>query len=95
MQFYEMAEIIQRVEQTNLALMQKGGRRSTLVLSQISSTSVSLNAVPSACEAYLDRRMTLGETEQTIRDEMDRLIEGKNATWEIGTISRKTWTGRN
>ena len=36
---YEMAEIIQRVEQTNLELMQKGGRRSTLVLSQISSTS--------------------------------------------------------
>lgn len=90
---YEMAEIIQRVEQTNLELMQKGGRRSTLVMSQISSTSVSLNAVPSACEVYLDRRMVVGETEQTIRDEMDRLIAGKNATWEIGTLHRKTWTG--
>ena len=50
-----MAEIIQRVEQTNLELMKKKGRRGTLVLSQISSTSVSLNAVPSACEIYLDR----------------------------------------
>ena len=90
---YEMAEIIQRVEQTNLELMQKGGRRSTLVLSQISSTAVSLNAVPSACEAYLDRRMVVGETEQIIRDEMDRLIAGKNATWEIDTLRRVTWTG--
>ena len=90
---YEMAEIIQRVEQTNLALMQKGGRRSTLVMSQISSTGVSLNAVPSACEAYLDRRMVVGETEQTIRDEMERIIAGKNAEWEIGTLHRKTWTG--
>jgi putative selenium metabolism hydrolase len=90
---YEMAEIIQRVEQTNLELMQKGGRRSTLVLSRISSTAVSLNAVPSVCEAYLDRRMVVGETEQTIRDEMDRLIAGKNAAWEIDTLRRKTWTG--
>jgi putative selenium metabolism hydrolase len=31
---YEMAEIIQRVEGANLALMQKGSRRSTLVLSR-------------------------------------------------------------
>jgi putative selenium metabolism hydrolase len=90
---YEMAEIIRRVEQTNLELMQKGDRRSTLVLSQISSTGVSLNAVPSACEIYLDRRMVPGETEQTIRDEMDRMIAGKNAAWEIDTLHRTTWTG--
>jgi putative selenium metabolism hydrolase len=90
---YEMVEIIRRVERTNLELMQKGGRRSTLVMSQISSTGVSLNAVPSACEAYLDRRMVVGESEETIREEMDRLVTGKNATWEIGTLRRKTWTG--
>lgn len=90
---YEMAEIIQRVEQTNLELIQKGGRSGTLVMSQISSTSVSLNAVPSACEVYLDRRMVVGETEQTIRDEMDRIIVGKNATWKIDTLHRTTWTG--
>jgi putative selenium metabolism hydrolase len=90
---YEMAEIIQRVERANLALIQKGGRRGTLVMSQISSTGVSLNAVPSECEAYLDRRMVVGETEQTIRDEMDRLIAGKNAAWQIDTLRRKTWTG--
>ncbi len=90
---YEMAEIIQRVEQTNLELMRKSGRRSTLVLSQISSTGVSLNAVPSACEAYLDRRMVVGETEQTIRDEMGRIIDGKNASWEFDTLQRQTWTG--
>jgi putative selenium metabolism hydrolase len=90
---YEMAEIIQRVEQTNLELMEKGDKRGTLVMSQISSTSASLNTVPSACEVYLDRRLVVGETEQTIRDEMDKIIAGKHATWEIGTIYRKTWTG--
>jgi putative selenium metabolism hydrolase len=90
---YEMAEIIQRVEQTNLEHMQKGGRKSTIVMSRISSTSVSLNAIPSACEVYLDRRMVVGETEHIIRDEMERIIAGKNATWEIGTLHRTTWTG--
>ena len=90
---YEMAEIIQRVEQTNLELMKQGGRRGTLVLSRISSESVSLNAVPSACEVYLDRRMVLDETEETIRVEMENIIAGKNATWEIGTLRRTTWTG--
>jgi putative selenium metabolism hydrolase len=90
---YEMAEIIQRVEQTNLDLMKQPGRRGTLVMSQISSTSVSLNAVPAACEVYLDRRMVVGETEETIRNEMERIVAGKNATWEIGTLQRTTWTG--
>lgn len=90
---YEMAEIIQRVEQTNNEYLPRNGKKSSLVMSQISSTSVSLNAIPSECQAYLDRRMILGETEQTIRDEMDSIIAGKNATWEIGTLHRTTWTG--
>ena len=90
---YEMAEIIQRVERTNLELMKKEKPRGPLVLSKISSVSASLNAVPSECEIYLDRRIIPGETEEDIRREMDRLIQGKNATWEVGTLHRKSWTG--
>jgi putative selenium metabolism hydrolase len=90
---YEMAEIIQRVEKTNLELMKKNGRHGTLVLSRISSTSASLNAVPSACEIYLDRRMVPDETAESINKEMDQLIAGKNAVWEVDTIHRKSWTG--
>jgi len=37
--------------------------------------------------------MVLGETEEDIRREMDHLVEGKNATWEVGTLRRKSWTG--
>jgi putative selenium metabolism hydrolase len=90
---YEMAEIIQRVERTNLELPQRDGMKGTLVMSRISSESASLNAVPSECEAYLDRRMIPGETETAIRAEMDALIKGKKATWEVGTLYRKSWTG--
>ncbi len=90
---YEMAEIIQRVERTNSNLPIIDGLKGTLVLSQISSISASLNAVPSECAIYLDRRTVPGETEADIRKEMDRLIAGKNAAWEIGTLNRKSWTG--
>jgi putative selenium metabolism hydrolase len=90
---YEMAEIIQRVEKWNLELAQKEGIRGTLVMSRISSVAASLNAVPSECEVYLDRRIAPHETKDDIREEMDRIIEGKKATWEVGTLQRKSWTG--
>lgn len=90
---YEMAEIIQRVEQANLGLKAIDGMRGSLVMSRVYGAGVSLNAVPAACEAYLDRRMVPGETEAGIRAEMDRIIAGKDATWEIGTLRRRSWTG--
>jgi putative selenium metabolism hydrolase len=90
---YEMAEIIQRVEKKNAELMKKDKPRGTLVMSRISSVSASLNAVPSECEVYLDRRTVPGETDDAIKQEMDQLIQGKNATWEVGTLHRKSWTG--
>ena len=90
---YEMADIIQRVERTNLELMKRDAPRGTLVMSRISSVSASLNAVPSECEVYLDRRMAPGETEEDVRKEMAQLIQGKNASWEVGTLRRTSWTG--
>lgn len=90
---YEMAGIIQRIEQTNLELMRPGGRTGTLVLTRISSSGVSVNAVPAECEVYLDRRLVVGETEQTIHAEMERITAGKNACWELGTLHQTTWTG--
>ncbi len=91
---YEMAEIIQRVEQLNAALPSKGGMKGTLVMSQISSVSASLNAVPTECEVYLDRRMIPGETKETVKQEMTQLVAGKNATWEVGVLHKTSWTGK-
>lgn len=90
---YEMAEIIQRVENRNAELMNQAAPRGTLVMSKISSVSASLNAVPSECEVYLDRRTVPGETNDDIKKEMDQLIAGKKAAWEVGTLHRKSWTG--
>ena len=57
-----MAEIIQRVEKKNKELMEKEGLKRALVMTRISSTSASINAVPSECKVYLDGRMVPGET---------------------------------
>lgn len=91
---YKMADIIKRVEVLNDKLTTRGEPHGTVILSDISCVSASLNAVPSECSIYLDRRMVVGETESDIRKEMDSLIEGTDATWEVGTLHSVSWTGK-
>lgn len=90
---YKMAEIIERVEALNQKLLAapEGG---TIVLSEISCQSASLNAVPSECEIYLDRRIYLGESTLQVTEELEGLIKDTDAYWEPGTIRRRSWTGR-
>lgn len=90
---YEMAEIISRVDSLNKSLYKENDKYGTIVLSDISSVSASLNAIPSECSIYLDRRLVLGETLEQVAKEMDALIAGKNASWEVGTLHHTTWTG--
>jgi len=89
---YEMAEIIQRVEALNRKLRSTSGG-GTIVLSHIACDTASLNAVPSRCEIYLDRRLRLGESTAQVRGELDALVAGKRASWEPGTLRRQSWTG--
>ncbi len=91
---YEMAEIITRVDALNKSLFKAGEKHGTIVLSDISCVSASLNAVPSECAIYLDRRLVLGETLGQVKKEMDGLIAGKNANWEIGTLHHTSWKGK-
>ena len=91
---YEMAEIISRVDALNKSLVKIGAKHGTIVLSDISCVSASLNAVPSECAIYLDRRLVLGETLEQVKQEMAELIAGKNASWEIGTLHHTSWTGK-
>lgn len=91
---YEMAEIISRVDALNKSLYKADEAHGTVVLSDISSVSVSLNAVPSECSIYLDRRLAVGETLEQVASEMEALIAGKKASWEVGTLYHTTWTGK-
>ena len=89
----EMAQIIKRIEETGNDLLADPNTGGTLVASSISSKSASLNAVPFECEIYLDRRLAMGETRETFEKEMEKIIAGKKASWEIGTLNRRSWTG--
>ncbi len=71
---YRMAPIVRDVEALNDRLaddpfLGKG----TVVLSKIEATTPSLNAVPDGCTVYLDRRLTVGETVQSSRAELESL----------------------
>lgn len=91
---YEMAEIISRVDALNESLYKDNEAHGTVVLSDISCVSASLNAVPSECSIYLDRRLALGEHLDKVKMEMNELIKDKNATWEVGTLHHTTWKGK-
>ncbi len=90
---YKMAELIRRVEELSNSLLQKGNDYGTIVLANITCETASLNAIPVQCAIDLDRRLTKSECEALVKDEMDSLIEGTEATWEIGKVYRKSWTG--
>lgn len=91
---YEMAGIISRVDALNSSLYREGRPHGTVVLSDIFCVSASLNAVPSSCSIYLDRRLAAGETLKQVEGEMARLVGGKDADWQVGTLRRTTWKGR-
>ena len=91
---YEMAEIITRVDALNKSLYKENESHGTVALSDISCVTASLNAVPSECSIYLDRRLILGETLDQVKAEMDLLIADKNATWEVGTLHHISWSGK-
>ncbi|MCI2061449.1 MAG: YgeY family selenium metabolism-linked hydrolase [Eubacteriaceae bacterium] len=90
---YEMAGIIRDVEALNSSLFRADEIHGTIVLSDISCVSASLNAVPSECSIYLDRRLAPGETLDMVREEMDRLVSGRRADWKVGTLRHTSWKG--
>ena len=92
---YKMADIITRVEKLNEKLSGHEGAKGTVALTHIGCETASYNAVPSECSIYLDRRMMAGEKIDDVKAEMDELIVGTDAIWEVGTLRSVSWTGMN
>jgi putative selenium metabolism hydrolase len=90
---YKMSPILKRVEALNNAMMQHGFETGSMALTKISSSSESLNAIPAQCEVYLDRRLVKGEDKATIAKEMDTLLDGTDASWEVYDKCGKSYTG--
>ena len=90
---YKMATIIDRIHKLSDELMQKEGWHGSIVLSKIESTAVSMNAVPDSCKIYIDRRTTVEENEDYLTKEMNELVAGTDAVWEVYDVSGESYMG--
>ncbi len=90
---YKMESIIRRVEDLNHRLTAYGDTAGSVALTKIESNGLSLNTIPSRCSIYLDRRLSLEETENYLKMEMAELLDGTDATWEIYVERGVSYTG--
>jgi putative selenium metabolism hydrolase len=67
----------------------------SLAITQIESTAPSRNAVPDQCTFYIDRRLTLGESEARALAEIQSVImrEGVSAKVEVTNYEEVSYTG--
>jgi putative selenium metabolism hydrolase len=93
---YRMQPIIEQIEKLNERLatdpfLGKG----TVVLSKIEAQTPSLNAVPDGCTIYLDRRLTIGESVESARAELESLpaVQDGQATVELLHYDGTAYTG--
>lgn len=93
---YDAARIIFGLEllSTQLASDPVLGRGS-LAVTKIENTAGSLNAIPDSCTFFIDRRLTLGETEAIALAEVRNVIarEGVPASVEVTTYTATSYTG--
>ncbi len=81
---YKMAPIIADIEQLNQRLRQDEFLgKGTITISQIRSTSPSLNAVADGATIHIDRRLTAGETLESAVNEIKYLPSVQQAQAEI------------
>ena len=80
---YKMSKLIKEIENMGL----RGGEdflgKGTVVISDIKSSGPSLCAVPDYCKIYLDRRLGLGETKESIVNELQDAASNAGVDIEI------------
>jgi putative selenium metabolism hydrolase len=93
---YKMAPILQQIEELNERLavdpfLGKG----TVVVSKVEAQTPSINAVPDGCTIYLDRRLTLGESVESARKELESLpaVQDGEADIELLSYEGRSYTG--
>jgi len=99
---YHASKVLERIEELNEEtadhdFLGKG----TIVASNLEVQTPSNNAVPAAATIYIDRRHTLGEDEDTVRNELQDAIDAAieeygddvDAAIEMQTYNTPSWTG--
>jgi putative selenium metabolism hydrolase len=94
---YKMAPILGQIDALNGRLaadpfLGKG----TIVASKVEAQTPSLNAVPDGCTVYVDRRLTVGESVESARKELESLpaVQEGDAEVELLTYTGRAYTGK-
>ena len=93
---YRMAPIAAQVEGLNERLAHDDFLgKGTVALSKVECQTPSLNAVPDGCTIYLDRRLTIGESVESARAELEALpaVQNGEARVELLEYEGKAYTG--
>jgi putative selenium metabolism hydrolase len=92
-----MANIIQNLDKLNTKLKQdKFLGKGSLAVTYIDSKSPSLCAIPNECYIHIDRRLTKGETKNSVINEIKKAISKTNIkdfSIEILKYEKKSWRG--
>ena len=79
---YMLRPVIDCVEKLAEELSKRTGEHGSVALTNIYCTTASNNSVPQDATIILDRRLALGESEEIIGKEMDKLVEGfEGVSW--------------
>ncbi|MBN1933707.1 MAG: YgeY family selenium metabolism-linked hydrolase [Anaerolineae bacterium] len=84
---YEMGKVLDGIQA--LAPRLKGDPflgKGTIAVTRIESTSGSLNVVPDSCTAYIDRRLTVGETEASSVTELEQVLREADVRGEVSVL---------
>ncbi len=91
---YKMVALVREVEALNTRLRDDSFLgKGTIAVTQIRSLSSSLCAVPATCSIHLDRRLTTGETRESVLAEIRALPAARDAEIEIPTYEQPSYTG--
>jgi len=84
---YEMGQVLQGIQALVPRLKTDPFLgRGTIAVTRIESTGGSLNVVPDSCTIYLDRRLTVGETEESSVAELEQILTQTGVHGEITVL---------
>jgi putative selenium metabolism hydrolase len=95
---YKMHPIIQQIETLDSLLKPVNPLgKGSITVSQVQSQGPSLCSVPDHCQIHIDRRLTLGETKESVLSQLQQVIglKSEGATIHIPEYRGISWKGLN
>ena len=93
---YEMNKVMEGIQSLSGQLKEDAFLgKGTIAVTRIESTSGSLNVVPDSCTVYIDRRLTVGETEASSVAELEQIVAnaGVQGVVEVLDYEAQSHTG--